>query len=179
MVNRRPDPQTLKRKRLDIKLRYDAHSRDVKQHRRSRAMAAIRLSELTRWLDDTFGKGVELEATDASYLIVRIFAHHMGALSDPPRRIISWVMVYAPWISPRDRERLVNEVTDCPIKWSADKLGWKLHLTDAKRTELKIRTIGAYDFTKDQRRARRRASEAKRQRDRRARLKSVRSISTV
>lgn len=179
MVNRRPSPSILKRKLLDIELRYEAQTRDVKRHRRSRAMAAIRLSELTRWLDDTFGAGVELPADEPSYLIVRIFAHHMGVLSDPPRRILSWVTVYAPWISPRDRERLVNEVTDCPIKWTADKLGRKIKLTDEQRTRLKIRTIGAVGINKDMRLQKRRKSEAERQRNRRAKLKAVRSISTV
>lgn len=162
MINRRPDPKALKRKLLDIRLRYDAHSREVKRHRRSRAMAAIRLAELTRWLDDAFGAGVELPPDEPSYLIVRIFAHHMGALSDPPRRILSWVTVYAPWISPRDRERLVNEVTDCPIKWTADKLAWKLKLTDAKRTELKIKTIGAIDCNREQREERRKTRRKER-----------------
>lgn len=162
MVNRRPEPKILKRKLLDIELRYEAQTRDVKRHRRSRAMAAIRLAELTRWLDDTFGAGVELPADEPSYLIVRIFAHHMGGLSDTPRRILSWIMVYAPWISPRDRERLVNEVTDCPIKWTADRLAWKLKLTDAKRTELKIKTIGAIDCNREQRELRRKAKRAER-----------------
>jgi hypothetical protein len=173
MANQRPDPKILKRKLLDIKLRYDAKSRDVSHTNRSRGMAAIRLSELTRWLDDAYGAGVELDATDASYLIVRIFSHHMGALRDTPRRITSWVATYAPWISPRDLERLINEVTDCPLKWTADKLGWKIKLTDAKRTELKIKTIGAIDCNKDQRKARDKAKRAERERQRRARNRST------
>jgi hypothetical protein len=52
---------------------------------------------------------------------------------------------YAPWISPRDLERLIREVAECPIKWSADKLAWKIRLDEATRARLKIRTIGAID----------------------------------
>jgi hypothetical protein len=59
-----------------------------------------------------------------------------------------------------DRERLISEVTQCPLKWSADKLGWKLRLSDDQRTRLKIRTIGAMGITKDQRAERRKAKQA-------------------
>lgn len=132
-------------------------------------MAAIRLSELTRWLDDAYGQGVELEACDHSNTIARIFAHHLGALPDAPRRITSWILIYAPWISLRDRERMIREVLECPIRWSADKLAWKLRLSDATRTRLKIKTIGAFDLTKAQRRARRKRKQSAYDRQRRPR----------
>src|ERR1041385_8510781 len=66
------------------------------------------------------------------------------------------------------RERLITEVVQCPLKWAADRLAWKLRLTDAKRTELKITTIGAIDCSKDQRQARRRKAKAAREKSRRA-----------
>lgn len=159
MPNQRPSAKQV------AALKYEIAQRYAKKHQkrnRSRGMAAIRLSELTRWLDDTFGAGVELEPNDHSYLLVRIFAHHLGSLPDAARRITSWTATYAPWVSPRDLERLINEVADCPLKWSADKLAWKLRLTDAKRTELKIRTIGAIDCNREQRELRRKAKRAER-----------------
>lgn len=131
-------------------------------------MAAIRLAELTRWLDDTHGAGAELEAGDDSIQIVRLFAHHMGGLPDTPRRIQSWIDRYAPWLSLASQERLIGEVTQCPLKWSADRLAWKLHLTDATRTRLKITTIGAIDCSKEQRAERRKQRNAERNRARRA-----------
>jgi hypothetical protein len=177
MVNQRPTPAQIALKLLEIEQRYKRKAREAaRRNGRSRGMAAIRLSELTRWLDDEYGQGIELPASQHSYMIARIFAHHIGALADAPRRITKWVDVYAPWINPRDLERLITETQECPLRWSADKLAWKLRLTDAKRTELKIRTIGAIDCSKDQRAARRRQAEAERQRIRRARLKAVRSI---
>jgi hypothetical protein len=176
MANQKPDPKILKRKLADIKLRYDSHARETahKNSNRSRGMAAIRLSELTRWLGDTYGKGVELEHSD--YHVVRIFVHHLGALKDAPRRITSWVGTYAPWISPHDLERLILETESSPMRWTADKLGWKLQLTQEQRTRLKIRTIGAKGVNKQMRMELRREAEAKRQRERRAMLKAVRSI---
>lgn len=158
----RPSPKRLAALKLEIALRYKRNAAESRKRNRSRGMAAIRLSELTRWLDDTYGAGVELEATDHSYMLVRIMAHHLGSLPDTPRRITAWTAAYAPWISPRDLERLITEVNDCPLKWSADKLAWKIRLTDAKRTELKIKTIGAIDCNREQRELRRKAKRKER-----------------
>jgi hypothetical protein len=158
-MNRRPSPEQVAARKYEIAKRY-ARKR-AKLGKRSRGLAAFRLSELTRLLDDRFGEGVELEACDTSYGLVRIVVHHLGALPDAPRRITRWCATYAPWISPRDLERLISEVIACPIKWSADKLGWKLRLSDADRSRLKIRTIGAFDCTKSQRIARRKRNQAR------------------
>jgi hypothetical protein len=166
MSNRRPAPDLIAARKWEIKRRYE---QKLKVGRRSRGMAAIRLSELTRWLDDVYGAGVELELepNSRSETILRVFAHHLGGLPDAPRRITAWIDKYSPWLSLRSREILIREVVTCPIKWSADKLAWKLGLTDAKRTELKIKTIGAIDCNHDQRKARDKAKRAERERNRR------------
>lgn len=162
-----PSPEQIAARKYEIAKRY--RRKAAKLGNRSRGLAAIRLSELTRWLDDTKGQGVELDAGVDGYALARIMSHHLGALPDAPRRITVWCGTYAPWISPRDLERLISEVVQCPIKWSADKLAWKLRLSDATRTRLKIKTIGAFDFTKDQRKARAKAKRAKRDAARRPR----------
>lgn len=162
MVNRRPTPEQVAALKFEIAQRYKRKAAQAGKQSRSRGMAAIRLGELTRWLDDEYGQGVELEAGKDSYTIVRIFAHHLGALADAPRWITRWCDTYAPWISPRDLERLIRECTECPLKWSADKLAWKLGLTDTDRTRLKIKTIGAIDCSREQREARRKAKRAER-----------------
>lgn len=175
MVNRRPAPELVAARQWEIKRRY---SRNAKVGKRTRSMAAIRLAELTRWLDDTHGAGVELEPGNEAVAIARIFAHHMGGLPDAPRRITAWLGDRTPWIKGIDRERLVSEVTQCPLKWSADKLAWKIRLTDEQRTRLKITTIGAIDVSKEQRAARRKASQAKLQRALRASRKASR-VNTI
>ena len=161
-MNQRPSPAKLAALKFEIAKKYKAQAKQARQRNRSRGMAAIRLAELTRWLDDTFGEGVELDAGEPSYLIVRIFAHHLGALPDTARRITVWCATYAPWISPRDLERLISEVLDCPIKWTADKLAWKIKLKDDQRTKLRIKTIGAMDCNKEQREIRRKAKRKER-----------------
>lgn len=163
MVNRRPNPAELAALRLEIAQRYKRQAaQSAGLRNRSRGMAAIRLAELTRWLDDTFGQGVELEPNAQGETIVRIFAHHFGALRDAPRRFTSWILIYAPWLDLRARERLIRDAAERPIKWSADKLAWKIGLKDEQRTRLKIRTIGAIDCSKEQRKARRKAKRAER-----------------
>lgn len=157
---RRPTSQQIAARKWEIKRRY---SRKAKVGKRTRSMAAIRLAELTRWLDDTNGQGVELEPAEQSIATVRIFAHHMGGLPDAPRRITAWIDRYASWLDLASREVLIGEVTACPLKWSADKLAWKIRLTDDQRTRLKIRTIGAIDCNAEQRKERRKTEHAARQ----------------
>ncbi len=134
-------------------------------------MAAIRLAELTRWLHDTNGAGVELEPSEQSILTVRIFAHHMGSLPDMPRRVTSWITTYAPWLSIASREVLIAEVAAKPLKWSADVLAWKLGLRDEQRGRLKIRTIGAIDCNREQRAERRKAKRAEHMREQRRQVR--------
>lgn len=165
MVIRRPSPELVAAKQWEIRRRY---STKAKVGKRTRSMAAIRLAELTRWLDDSYGQGVELDPSDQSVALARLFAHHMGALPDAARRIVSWLGDRAPWIKGADRERLISEVMNCPIKWSADKLAWKLGLKDEQRARLKIRTIGAIDCNREQRAERRKRDHAERQRRLRA-----------
>ena len=131
-------------------------------------MAAIRLSELTRWLDDTYGAGVELDPNAQSIKIARIFAHHMAALPDTSRRAKAWIDRYTPWLSLASQEVLFAEIADKPLKWSADVLAWKIGLKDEQRTRLKIKTIGAVDCNADQRKERRKQQHAERQRRLRA-----------
>jgi hypothetical protein len=157
---KRPPLDLVIARKWEIKRRY---SRKSKVGKRSRSMAAIRLAELTRWLHHTHGER-ELSPSDSSINICRIFAHHMGSLPQADRRIASWLDRYASWIDVPSRERLISEVIACPLKFSADKLAWKIGLTDAMRTALRIRTIGAIDCTKEQRQARRKRQDAERKR---------------
>lgn len=141
-------------------------------------MAAIRIAELSRWLGDQIGSGVELEPSQWSEGIARIFVHHFVVIADGNRRASEWLHDYCPWITARDREAMISEANHCPLKYSADTLAWKLRLTDAKRSELKITTIGAIDVGKDQRAARRKRLRAELMRKLRADRKANR-VNTI
>jgi len=168
-------PQQQRARHIEIKRRYEHHT---KVGKRTRSMAAIRIAELTRWLDDTYGAGAELDPSDESARTARIFIHHFVVLADGNRRASEWLSTYCPWIERRDREAMITEANHCPIKWSADKLAWKIGLTDAKRSELKITTIGAVDCNQQQRAERRRQAKAERERRRRATQRSG-TVSTI
>lgn len=168
-VRHRPSPDLIAARKWEIKRRYEHHA---KVGKRSRSMAAIRIAELQRWLSDVTGAGAELEPSPWSADIARIFVHHFVVLSDGNRRAADWLDTFCPWIERRDREYLITEANHCPLKWAADKLAWKIRLTDAKRTELKITTIGAVDVSQAQRKERRRARHAELARIRRATAKS-------
>jgi hypothetical protein len=165
MVNRRPTPDLVRARQWEIKRRYERHA---KVGKRTRSMAAIRLAELTRWLHDTHGAGCELEPGRDALMIAEIFAHHIAALANAERRIAQWLSFYAPSIPPLEQEHLIGNALGRPIHWSADKLGWKLRLTDEQRTRLKIKTIGAMGISKEQRKERDRIRRAEAERIRRA-----------
>jgi len=167
-MNRRPSPSLIAARQWEIKRRYERHA---KVGKRTRSMAAIRLAELTRWLHDTYGQGVELEPGPDAVRIAEIFAHHIAGLANAERRITQWLAFYAPSIPPRDQERLIANAQGKPIHWSADKLAWKISLRDEQRTRLKITTIGAVDCTKEQRAARQRERRAQAERNRRAKAR--------
>lgn len=172
MVFRRPPLELVKARQWEIRRRYENHA---KVGKRTRSMAAIRISELQRWLGDVVGAGAELEPCGWSEGIARIMVHHFVVLADGNRRASDWLAAYCPWIETRDREYMITEANHCPLKWSADKLAWKIRLTDAKRTELKITTIGAIDCSREQRAARRKQRNAERNRNRRA----AKRVSTI
>lgn len=175
MTIRRPTPELIRARQWEIKRRYSQH---LKVGKRTRSMSAIRLAELGRWLDDTFGAGVELEPSDHSAMIARIFVHHFIGLSNGQRRASEWLTRYCSTMIPRDRERLISEADHWPLKWSADKLAWKLRVNDEQRTRLKLTTIGAIDVSREQRAQRRKAKQAELQRTLRAKRKADR-VNTI
>lgn len=174
MYSRRPTADQIAARQWEIKRRYERQH--AKVGKRTKSMAAIRLAELTRWLEDTHGAGVELEPGRDALMIAEIFAHHLAGLANAERRIARWMSFYAPSITPRDQERLIANAIGKPIHWSADKLAWKLRLTDEQRTRLKITTIGAIDCNREQRAERRNRLKAERERKRRA---AQRTVSTI
>lgn len=153
----RPSPETVAARKREIARRY------ARKHRNAWPVtfAAVRLSELNRLFVHRYGSS--LPDDDEGEAMARVAVHHIGRLRDASRRIGDWLTYWAPWLGLASRERLIRDALECPLRYRADKLGWKLRLTALERRELKIRTIGAMDQTKAERRAQARAS--KRQRD--------------
>jgi len=159
MSIRRPSPELIRARKWEIKQRY---ARRSKVGKRTRSMAAIRLAELTRWIEDTHGAGCELKPGPDAVRVAEVFVHHLACLAKAEQRISEWLSFYAPSIPPRERQHLIGNAISKPIHWSADKLAWRIRLTDEQRTRLKIRTIGAIDVSREQRAVRRRAASRER-----------------
>jgi len=148
---KRPTDAWIKVRKAEIAKRYAWHEEYTK---RPRTMAALRLAELTKLYDHRYSR-MYLPESDHTLMLVRIMAHHMASLPNSDRRIQAYVLTCANWLPLKEMERLIREVMECPLRWRATKLGWKLRLTDAERTALKIKTIAPYDMTPAQLAARR------------------------
>ena len=83
--------------------------------------------------------------------------NHLAMLANPRLRIEDWLRRCAPWLDQALVDHLVAKAIASPIRWKADTLAKRLNLTSEERARLKIRTIGAVDLDKEQRKDRRRA----------------------
>lgn len=169
MSTRRPTPESIAARKREIRLRY---ARKCEVGPRTRPMAAIRIAELSRWLEHVHGN--QAPDDDHGETIARIMVHHLVTLRDGGRRAAQWLDRHAPWIEIRSREGLITQASHHPLKWTARKLGWKIRLTDAVRTELKITTIAPIDVTDEQLKERSKQRRRDRERARRAALKAAR-----
>jgi hypothetical protein len=137
---------------LEIARRYRA-----KRKRWPRpTVAMIRVRELDALFASRYGD--TLPDDDAGRDDLAIMAHHLAGLPGSiDANVTQWVQRRAPWLPVGDLAGLLLEVTTNPTRWKADRLAWRLRLTDRERSALGITTIGAVNLSKAARTARRRA----------------------
>jgi hypothetical protein len=149
-------------RRAEIDRRYKAKRADKPPV----SLAALRIAELRRLFTARYGR--TLPDDDAGRDDVQVMAHHIARRQgDAGKRIRSWIELQAPWMSEREIADLVDRVTARPIRWRADKLAQRLHLTEAERRRLRICTIGSIDVTKAERKLARKLRQRQRDRARR------------
>ena len=129
------------------------------------SIAALRIAELRRLFYARYGR--TLPDDDAGRDDLVVMAHHLARRHGDPLRIHNWIELHAPWMSAKEADEKVRFVVAHPIKWRADKLAQRLHLTEAERRRLGIRTIGAIDMTKQERKEARRRRQRQRDLNRR------------
>jgi hypothetical protein len=157
----RPKATDVDARRAEIARRYRWHRRNNPPH-----LAALRVRDLDQLFRARYGE--EMPDDDAARDDIAVMVHHLAALPrDPRQRVRAWLHRRAPWLSPAEAGKLLDEAINRPRRWRADKLGKRLGLTTADRTALRITTIGAIDQSKAQRTTARRkrnrlAKEAKR-----------------
>lgn len=159
----RPPPEVVAARKRAIARRYA----ELKRKKLGPlSMAAIRASELTRLYQDIWPTK-QLPDDDQGEMAARVMANHLAKLRDAPRRIDRWLDRWMTGLSLVSHERLINDVLECPLRYSADKLAWKFKVTAEQRTRLRLRTIGAIDQTRAERAAAAQIRKLERQRARR------------
>jgi hypothetical protein len=138
----------------------DLERRRQRQKRGRPSMATLRVTELNR-LYYTRYKGNLLPDDDDGRDSVQIMVNHLAMLADPCLRIAHWLRRCAPWLPESEAKPLIEAAIGRPRRWQADTLARRLNLTDAERSRLEIRTVGAVDLNRQQRQARRREKDKK------------------
>ncbi|WLA85597.1 hypothetical protein [Bradyrhizobium elkanii] len=171
-------PDHAQGRRAEIAHRYawqaqQRRNRENDKPDRSRLITLIRLRELERLFKSRYGR--LLPDDDAGMDDLTIVAHHIVFLGGEfVEHIVAWARAWAPWLPERDAKRLAERIAAEPRKWSADALAWRLRLTMAERTALKITTFGAFDTSKAEREAIQKERKCERQRARRAKSRTGR-----
>jgi hypothetical protein len=124
-------------------------------------IATLRRAELIRLYQSRWG--AELPDDDSGLDDVRLFADHCGEFDFDILK--KFCAQYAPWMTAEEIDRVFIQRRP---HWSADDLAIALHLTDADRKALSIRTIGAVDYSKAARTKRRKRINRDQERQRRA-----------
>ncbi|MBW5438612.1 hypothetical protein FXB41_28770 [Bradyrhizobium canariense] len=146
--------------RRDIVRRYKAHGRARKQTGKNRSpIANLRLVELERIFRDRFGKFIP--ANEAGNAALQVLADgFVLAGGNGAARFAGFVSARAPWAS-SSVEDILNASATCSRWQSADQIAWRIQLSAADRSRLRVRTIGAVGITARQRKGAARARKIK------------------
>jgi hypothetical protein len=137
------------------------HEIAARHKRRKRPPAnCVRVSrELRKFFGDRYDKhGPAMpEGCDAALDDFAILLNYTAMLGDF-RALQAAKARWMPWLDEAAFDAMVAKVVSSPLYLSPDALGERIGLYDAKRTELKIRSIGGIGCTKAQRADRRKAT---------------------
>jgi hypothetical protein len=141
------------------------HARKRDRDRQPFSVAAVRPNEIQRLLVSRYGH--ELPDDDAGRDDAFVMVNALAWRPQAERRIPAWLSLRTPWMRQDEARALTARTIAKPIKWSADKLGRRLNLTEAERQRLRITTIGAVDVDKAERQTRRKERKRLREQARR------------
>lgn len=154
--------------KADAVRRENATERKRNRRKRRPSIATLRIADLNRLFIGRYGN--VLPDDDAGRDDVAIMAHHLVTLAgNPETRIAEWCRLRAPWLTITELADITADAIRRPRRWKADRLAWRLRLTEADRKSLRITTIGAIDCGKDARATSRRATQ-------RARMEAARRV---
>jgi hypothetical protein len=137
--------------------------RDIAR-RHKRKHAPVSHVRITRELRKTFGDRYDNhgpampDGCDAALDDFLILLNYVAMLGDY-RALRSAKARWMPRLNETVFDRMVDQVVRSPLYLTPDALGQRIGLTDAKRTELKIKSIGGIGCNKSQRDDRRKANK--------------------
>lgn len=154
--------------RIEAQLREVARRYKRKKGRTRPQLATLRVRDLNKLFTARYG--LTLPDDDAGRDDAAIMAQHLASLpGNPAERITNWLELKAPWFTIGETKALIADTITHPQRWRADKLAWRMRLTEADRRALRITTIGAIDASKGQR------AKARAERNRLAKLRARRA----
>jgi hypothetical protein len=138
------------------------------------AIVTFRMAELFEYFNWLYGKA-PLPDDDVGRDDIKLMFQVLSTTSSADVRMFSVAVTWAPWLPPDELTALVADVTAHPRRFKADTIAARLGITDAIRTLLKLRTIGAIDKPAEVRAAERREQQrlAKEQKRRAAGIPTI------
>jgi hypothetical protein len=138
------------------------------------SVSVLMLRDLRKFLDDRYGLEMP-DGDDGALDDFLILINYIAMLGDY-RALLAARERWLPSLAEAAFDAVVAEVTAKPLYLTPDQLGARIGLYDAKRTELKIRSIGAVDCTKEQRIERRKKKKVTKRKAKRAALRDLRPV---
>jgi hypothetical protein len=141
-------------------------------------ICVLMLRDLRKFLRDKYDKHGDAmpEGDDGALDDFIILLNYVAMLGDY-RALRAAKARWMPLLDEATFDAMVAQVVHSPLYLSPDALGERIGLYDAKRTELKIKTIGAIDCNKAQRIERRHGRKLAKRKAKRAALRDLRPVS--
>jgi hypothetical protein len=127
--------------------RRERRGRRFKAKTHKQLMARLRVAELEKLYTSRYGSC--LPDDDAGRDDLELLLHHVAHID--LTKVSGSATRWAPWLSQQEARELITKIVSSPKKFRADYLAKRLNLTDQQRAELGIKTIGAADVTKEER----------------------------
>ena len=125
----------------------------------------IRIGDLNKIFGACYGANsadYQFPDDDAGRIDAMILArHYANGNSNALARVMRCRL---PWMDEAELQNLIAEALESPRFWGAEELAQDLQLTDQRRSDLKIQSIGCIDMTKRQRTKRGKAKKTERRR---------------
>jgi hypothetical protein len=145
--------------RLDLERRKRLEQAELTREKRNNpngVLHRIRVGDLNKMFSacyDADAINYQFPDDDAGRIDAMILAQHYA--NGNPSALARVLRARLPWMAEAEFQDLIEEARANPRFWSAQDLADALQLTEERRRELKIKSIGSIDMTKRQRKEQR------------------------